>query len=131
MQCHVCGVSVYKKRYDLNKCVSKKFFCTKSCQTKWRNSMFIGEKHANWKHGKTTYRLILQKSDRLKKCVLCGITDTRILAVHHIDKDRYNNKVQNLAWLCHNCHYLVHHDNVELRRFQDQMTATRNMVPIV
>jgi predicted HNH restriction endonuclease len=40
---------------------------------------------------------------------LCGKDDKRIIAVHHIDKNRSNNKLKNLAWLCYNCHFLVHH----------------------
>ncbi len=39
------------------------------------------------------------------------------MAVHHIDEDHNNNELGNLAWLCHNCHHLVHHDNVERQRF--------------
>jgi hypothetical protein len=30
-----------------------------------------------------------------------------------VDGNRKNSEVRNLEWLCHNCHYLVHHDTVE------------------
>ena len=96
---------------------SKKYFCSKSCQTKWRNTEFIGPKHANWKHGIYVYRSILSRNKVPKICRLCRLKDYRLLAVHHIDHNRKNNKFENLAWLCHNCHFLVHHDNVDRQRF--------------
>jgi hypothetical protein len=90
---------------------SKKYFCSKSCQTRWRNSMiYIGENHPNWKNGGARhYRDILRRSRQKEICGLCKTTDKRILAVHHIDHNHANNKLENLAWLCHNCHYLIHH----------------------
>jgi 5-methylcytosine-specific restriction endonuclease McrA len=52
---------------------------------------------------------------------LCGEGDIRMLAVHHIDQDRKNYKVENLVWLCHNCHHLVHHYEVERRRLMEAL----------
>lgn len=59
------------------------------------------------------------------KCVICGITDQRILAWHHIDESTKIDTISNMlcahrAWpvlkaeldkcirICHNCHILVH-----------------------
>lgn len=44
-----------------------------------------------------------------KICRLCKTEDYRVLAVHHSDRNRQNNTLGNLLWLCHNCHHLVHH----------------------
>jgi predicted HNH restriction endonuclease len=41
-----------------------------------------------------------------------------VLAVHHVDQNRTNNKVTNLAWLCHNCHHLVHRYPIERKKVQ-------------
>jgi hypothetical protein len=30
-----------------------------------------------------------------------------------LDEDRSNNRLDNLIWLCHNCHYLIHHHDDE------------------
>lgn len=110
VQCFICKKDVYKSKKALNGSKSKNYFCSKSCQTTWRNSMvFIGKDHSNWKNGESTYRNILIKSTREKNCVLCNTDDIRLLAVHHIDKNRLNNDVKNLIWLCHNCHFLIHH----------------------
>ena len=48
---------------------------------------------------------------------LCKTVDTRVLAVHHIDGNKKNNVVDNLAWLCNNCHHLVHHYPDEFKKF--------------
>lgn len=60
------------------------------------------------------YRSILTHSKVLAVCKLCKNKDKRVLAVHHLDRQRSNNKVENLLWLCHNCHHLVHHYNIEV-----------------
>ncbi len=116
--CFVCGKISYKTVKQLGRSKSGKFFCSKSCQTKWRNTEFVGEKHGNWKNGGYVYKSILLRNKIPAVCKLCGLKDKRVLAVHHIDKDHKNNKIDNLAWLCHNCHHLVHHDKVESERFR-------------
>lgn len=120
--CFVCGKRAYRSGKSLRGSKSKKFFCGRSCQTKWRNAYFSGEKHANWVHGRAAYRTVLKHTGRPVCCRRCGLTDERILAVHHIDRNRNNNKSSNLMWLCHNCHHLIHHDKVEEQKL---------MVPIV
>lgn len=119
--CDFCGKEVYKTVKALRVSKSKKYFCSKSCQTKWRNSVFVGPKHANWKEGLHAYRSVMFRNQILKVCRLCKTVDERILAVHHIDHNRKNNKVTNLAWLCHNCHFLVHHDMSEKKKFMETL----------
>lgn len=116
--CYICGKQSYRSLARIQHSKSQKFFCSKSCQTKWRNTEFIGPKHANWKGGRGSYNAMLRRNGILTICTLCRTRDSRILAVHHIDHDRDNNKLENLAWLCHNCHFLVHHDSVERLKFQ-------------
>lgn len=110
--CFTCGKPVYRSRIGLQKSKSKKYFCSKSCQTIWRNTtQYIGSKHLNWKGGLSSYyyRSLLKRTSRKERCGLCGVTDKRILAVHHKDRNHLNNKIDNLIWLCHNCHFLTHH----------------------
>ena len=108
LSCHNCGKRIYRTPATINKSQSKKYFCSKSCQTHWRNKHFSGNKHANWIIGKYGYRNILKRSNKKQECYKCNITDKRILAAHHIDFNRENNTLENLIWLCYNCHYLVH-----------------------
>lgn len=110
VKCHICKNKIYRSPKSLSRSLSKKFFCSKSCQTLWRNIEYTGDKSRNWKNGEHAYRSILRRSGRELKCVFCGIIDGRVLAVHHKDHNRSNNNINNLVWLCFNCHYLVHHD---------------------
>lgn len=109
LPCHSCGKPTYKTSTDQGRSASGLYFCSKSCQTKWRNSLYSGNKHGNWTTGESSYRQILSRADTPKICKKCETTDSRVLAVHHRDKNRNNNDISNLMWLCHNCHFLVHH----------------------
>lgn len=113
VNCHICGKDIYRSLGRIKKSASGKYFCSKSCQTKWRNGYFIGDKHANWIDGSSAYRRILKSSTDAQICTLCGLTDKRILNAHHLDHDRLNNDKSNLVWLCLNCHFLIHHDKNE------------------
>ncbi|MFZ2188891.1 MAG: hypothetical protein WAV73_04995 [Candidatus Moraniibacteriota bacterium] len=110
INCAICNKKTYKTQKALKGSKSNKYFCSKSCQTVWRNSViFVGKNHTNWKDGKFTYRTIIARSDVPKVCKLCGEEDDRVLLVHHLDVNNKNNELKNLTWLCHNCHFLVHH----------------------
>jgi hypothetical protein len=41
------------------------------------------------------------------KCILCG--EKEGLVVHHLDEDKQNNEIANLATLCRPCHAKIHH----------------------
>lgn len=106
--CHICRKETWKTPRALKCSKSKKYFCSKSCQTIWRNKKFSGKFHSNWQGGENVYRRLMIKSKIPKKCQLCGIKDKRVLVVHHQDLNRKNNNLNNLIWLCRNCHYLKH-----------------------
>ena len=110
LNCSVCNKQIYRSPSKINHSKSKQFFCSKSCQIKWRNSSSIGSKHPNWINGINTYRNILLRTGKVRSCICCKLEDTRLLSVHHVDHDRSNNDISNLVWICFNCHYLVHHD---------------------
>jgi hypothetical protein len=118
VKCFVCGKEVYKSLKSLQGSKSKKYFCTKNCQTIWRNSLYIGPKHANYISGRFSYRSVMSRNKVPQICIVCKTTDFRVLAVHHIDQNRKNNKLSNLVWLCHNCHHLVHRYPEEKKRFE-------------
>ncbi len=118
LSCTICGNLTWRGPAQIKHSTSGKFFCGKSCQALWRNSsVYIEEKSSTWKDGRNAYRKILSRRTKELKCSLCGFEDSRALAVHHVDKDRKNNSVENLAWLCHNCHFLIHHYDKELAVF--------------
>ena len=110
VHCKICSKKTYKSPAQLKHSKSGNFFCCKSCQTKWRNTFFLEEKHPNWKTGVRTYRNILLRTNEDRACVSCELRDIRLLSAHHVDHNRKNNTASNLIWLCFNCHYLLHHD---------------------
>jgi hypothetical protein len=114
--CKQCGKEVWRMHTEIEHSLSGHFFCNKSCQTKWRNVLFSGPWHPSWKNGIRAYRNILLREKIPVICKLCGLEDCRILVVHHIDKNRKNNNPANLSWLCHNCHFLVHHFEQEKQK---------------
>ncbi len=116
-RCTTCSKQVYKTNQDQIRSMSNKYFCNRSCQTVWRNKQYIEDKHANWKGGESSYRNIMIRAKITRVCAKCGGTDTRTLAVHHKDKIRQHNTLSNLVWLCHNCHFLVHHYKDEAGTF--------------
>lgn len=120
--CFICQKEIYRPLKQLANSKSKKYFCSKSCQTIWRNSVvYVGQNHPNWKYGESTYKSTLIKHGTEPICKLCNLKDMRMLVVHHIDNNRRNNKISNLTWLCHNCHHLVHHHPMENKKFMEAM----------
>ncbi len=126
IECFVCGKKVYKKNKDINNSKNKKFFCGVNCSNKWLGGKNRGQNHSNWINGKFSYKNILKRADTAIICILCGEKDPRILSVHHIDKNRENNSLSNLTWLCHNCHFLVHNNSSELTRFNSKIKINVN-----
>lgn len=113
--CEICGKEIWRTPKDLKGSKSGKFFCSKSCQTKWRNDFFSGSKHWFWKGGQFTYRTKLLKIIKRPKCRKCKTKDSRLLIVHHLDHDRKNHDIENLIWLCRNCHYLAHNHGEKVK----------------
>jgi hypothetical protein len=117
LACSVCSKPVYKSLKDQKGSDSGKFFCGKSCQAKWRNLIYTEERHANWKGGESSYKAIMRRTNLPIECAKCKTVDSRVMAVHHKDRNRNNNALSNLVWLCHNCHFLVHHYKDEMSGF--------------
>lgn len=126
VKCFICNKEIYRSQKELRKSESNNYFCGKKCQAIWRNKyLFSGINHANWKDGEASYRQALIRSNKEKLCLLCGISDFRVLAVHHKDKNRKNNDILNLYWLCHNCHYLVHHYKKDGEKFNNMVAVVQ------
>ena len=115
VECATCGKTIYRTPKHFRNSKSRLFFCSRSCLAVWKNrNLIAGERHPNWKHGENAYRDIMKRSGIPAVCRSCGMKDTRVLLVHHIDGNRKNNRIENLMWLCHNCHFLRHVHNIEV-----------------
>lgn len=76
----------------------KTYYCSRSC---------ANNRQDWWDENATGYRTIAFR-DSKPECGLCGITETYLLVVHHIDGNRDNNLRENLKVLCFNCHARHH-----------------------
>lgn len=111
--CHWCNKAVWRSPNQIQKSSSGFFFCNKHCSMAWKNSdLRSGSNHPLWQGGESSYRQRMKLKDLAPVCTVCGIEDVRVLAVHHINRNRKNNDFSNLMWLCHNCHYLEHHPDM-------------------
>jgi 5-methylcytosine-specific restriction endonuclease McrA len=54
-------------------------------------------------------------SEKGSTCERCGYNKClSALQVHHLDKNRSNNRLENLMVLCANCHCEVHHNDRQM-----------------
>lgn len=57
-------------------------------------------------------KLLIRDGVKEKKCECCGLHEWMSkpipLELHHIDENRFNNKLENLKILCSNCHMQEH-----------------------
>lgn len=66
------------------------------------------EQHGRWKDGRQIYRKIAYQIFK-KECALCGEKE-KMIQIHHIDKNRYNNSIDNLIPTCASCHKKIHYE---------------------
>jgi len=74
-----------------------------------------GINNPNWKGGISYCRENIFKKKQ-KKCERCGIKEIKVLLVHHKDRNRKNNKIENIEILCRNCHILEHYEEINKRK---------------
>lgn len=121
--CAVCKTAIYKNASEKENSKSGLFFCNRKCKEKGQ-SLNFGLKEIQPKHYGTAkkddvyhYRRIAFNAYDKTKCSLCGYSShPEILVVHHKDKNRMNDSVDNLQVLCPNCHEIVHRMWSELVR---------------
>jgi hypothetical protein len=99
--CVICGKLILA---GLNKKT-----CSRSCSNKYRAG--IKYKIGRPKDIARTFRIIKLRlfDERGKKCERCGYNKYEILQVHHKNKKRSDNRVENLEIICPNCHYEEHY----------------------
>lgn len=98
-----CVVCKKKMLSSLNKRT-----CSRECSNKHRKG--IKYKIGRPKDKANTLRLIKIEliKERGQKCERCNYNKLEILHIHHKDKNKNNNKKENLEIICPNCHYEEH-----------------------
>lgn len=102
--CIVCG-----KTFPINPAgLKRRKTCSKQCHNKLQSlekkGTCIGKDNYHYKHGKNSYRkrAIEYYGFQCSKCY-----SNINLDVHHIDRNRFNNNIENLVVLCRKCHMLT------------------------
>lgn len=93
--CYTCGI-----QYKATKRSGKKY-CSIQCCNK--------QKIKDGAPSFAAVRANMKKAGEITTCERCGFNQhPHILGIHHKDRDRNNNKRNNLEVLCPNCHSLEH-----------------------
>ncbi len=82
--------------------------CSRSCANKHRRGI---KYNSGRKKDKVKSQQILKLrliEARGRKCERCDYNKYEILHVHHKDRDRSHNDLENLELICPNCHYEEH-----------------------
>lgn len=107
VQCAQCNSNIEKQKCKLNGSKSGLYFCNRKCKEQAQKLGGIKEIQPNhYGTGKSYRNLFTDEELFCRRCkykeFLCSVH------IHHIDKDRDNNKRENLIPLCANCHHGLH-----------------------
>lgn len=111
VECAYCGKLFYKNKSKQTKSKSGLFFCCREHKDSAQKIGGIAEimpPHYGVANGKNTFR-----KEALKmlpnKCTNCNYDKyIEVLEVHHKDRNRKNNSITNLEFLCPTCHMEKH-----------------------
>ena len=101
--CLVCG-KLMLSRFN-------KKTCSRSCANKNRTGIIYKVNQPRDKVLIVNGLKIRLAERRGEKCELCSYSKVEILQLHHKNRNRNDNRMQNLELLCPNCHYEEHHYN--------------------
>lgn len=83
----------------------KRVFCSKKC---------VGKDHkSKWSPSFSLIRKRLLRRGMISSCSKCGYDkEINILGIHHKDRNRDNNSLNNLLVLCPTCHSIEHQKHI-------------------
>ena len=131
--CAYCTKQFYKQpshKTEKN-CKSGLYFCTRLCKDTAQR--FGGIKEISPHIGNVgiyAYRAIAlrNKASVCERCGYCKMPE--ILEVHHKDRNRENNTIENLEVLCPNCHQEEHYSEKDGRYTNPHLTEINGVESI-
>jgi 5-methylcytosine-specific restriction endonuclease McrA len=120
VECSYCHKMFYKNETEKKNSRSGLHFC---CREHKDLAQRIGSgiddikpDHYRGKDMASDYRNYYRVRNQLIECQRCGYNKySSILQIHHIDRNRKNNVMENLIVLCPNCHEEEHYENKDGR----------------
>lgn len=113
VECAYCHIMFYKNETKKKVSRSGLYFC---CREHKDLAQRIGSgidqiKPSHYTKSPTNYREFYLRNADISMCARCGYDKcSGILQVHHLDRNRKNNTMENLIVLCPNCHEEEHYN---------------------
>ena len=123
MNCAICGKEVWRNPSKVGK--NNLAFCCREHKEEAQTIKSGLLKCTHYADGSTIYRRTALEHYGAK-CEWCGFGIEALLEAHHINKNRYDNRIENLIILCLICHGLVHKDLVEVKNREAIILSTEN-----
>lgn len=103
--CVICGKSFRARGYWKESRNLSRKTCSPECRSKLLTKVSL---ERGFKHGQSQ-AYYTWRAQKYKKsfCEMCG--GKELLEIHHIDRDKSNNKEENIQTLCKPCHALLHY----------------------
>ncbi len=137
-KCLVCGINIYRRPFQIEKNKGRFFCslschgvhsrnetpcricgkmimaglnkktCNRACANKYRAG--IKYKIGRPRDKAKTFRVLKLRllEERGKNCERCGYNKYEILQIHHKNRNKKDNRIDNLEIICPNCHYEEH-----------------------
>ncbi len=112
--CSTCSKTFYRSSSKQKISKSGYMFCSRTCKEKaqsFNNPDHIKAIMPSHYHGNSfiSHRKVFKSTIKELKCEECGYDKhPEILQVHHKDRNRKNNSLDNFQLLCPNCHSEEH-----------------------
>lgn len=110
LNCAQCKNEFQRKPSAMFNSKSGMFFCSRLCKDAAQRIggiEAIMPPHYGTGNGQNDYRA-RALAHYGSSCTKCGFSNIYAIEVHHKDKDRTNNRLDNLEVICANCHCIAH-----------------------
>jgi len=108
-KCAICNISFYRRPSSLKKSKSGLHFCCRDCKDKAQRIGGLVEIQPSHYNSEFSYRARFKREKGIDSCNRCGYNEyPQVLEIHHKDRDRENNEMDNLEALCPTCHNVEH-----------------------
>lgn len=99
--CAICGQLIPGRKNSKT--------CSRACSNKYREGIKYKIGRPRDKAAATHLLKLRLLEKRGHQCERCGYSKVEILQIHHRDRNRENNTLDNLELVCPNCHYEEHY----------------------